>query len=213
MEPYHKIPTVFKRDPDTKYKTLLLDGYATPELKYLRDCEWVFTEKVDGTNIRIISYPDGNVGFGGRTDKANIPAQLTNRLNELFPFQGKLREQFPDGACLYGEGYGAGIQKGGGNYQATQEFVLFDIRVDDWWLERENVKEVAEALGIRVVPVIGQGDLMFMMCMVQDKFKSNWGNFQAEGIVARPAIELFGRNGKRVICKLKCRDFAWKERE
>lgn len=36
---------------------------------------------------------------------------------------GKDAEVFGCDACLYGEGYGAKIQKGGGNYRADQDFV------------------------------------------------------------------------------------------
>lgn len=208
MKPYHKIPTVFKRNPKTDYRTLLLGEYATPELGYLRDCEWIFTEKVDGTNIRILSDSAGNVKFRGRTDCANISARLVNRLCKLFPPREMLYIHFPDGVCLYGEGFGAGIQKGGGNYQDTQEFMLFDIKIGDWWLKRETVVKVAEELGIKVAPVIGRGTLIFMRHLVQGKFESHWNNFQAEGLVARPIVELLGRNGERVICKLKCKDFV-----
>ena len=53
MEKYHKIMTVFKRDPETKYKTLLMGEWALPEFEYLCCNPWVFTEKIDGTNIRV----------------------------------------------------------------------------------------------------------------------------------------------------------------
>ena len=36
----------------------------------------------------------------------------------------------------------------------------------------------------------------------------HWGEFQAEGIVARPRVTLFSRNGERIITKVKCRDFG-----
>lgn len=213
MKPYHKIHSVFKRDPATNHRTLLLDEYARPEFRYLKNNVWIFTEKIDGTNIRIMSYADRTVTFGGKTDNANIPAKLFNRLCELFPPNGKLAEQFPDGACLYGEGYGAGIQKSGGNYSATQEFVLFDIRVGDWWLERGNIEEIAETLGIKVAPIIGHGTIGDMINGVRLGICSYWSNtailpqFLAEGIVARPKVELFGRNSERVIAKLKTKDF------
>lgn len=207
MKPYHKIQTVFKRDPATNYKTLLMGEYTRPEFEYLKDNKWEFSEKVDGTNIRIMSYSDGVVEFGGKTDNAQIPAKLVGRLNELFPSDGGLVEQFPDGVCLYGEGYGAKIQKGGGNYSAIQDFVLFDIKVGPWWLERQTIEEIAAVLEIAVVPIIQRGTLMDMVDIVKGGFASTWGNFQAEGIVARPVISLFQRNGERIITKLKVKDF------
>lgn len=41
-------------------------------------------------------------------------------------------------------------------------------------------------------------------------FKSTWGDFQAEGIVARPSVELKNRAGERIITKIKCKDFPRK---
>ena len=112
MKEYHKIQTVFKRDPDTKFKTLIEGEYSLPAFGYLANNEWVFTEKVDGTNIRVMLTD--KMAFGGKTDNAQLPAKLVERLYERFTEEG-LRQQFPDGVCLYGEGYGARIQKGGGN--------------------------------------------------------------------------------------------------
>jgi hypothetical protein len=37
--------------------------------------------------------------------------------------------------------------------------------------------------------------------------KSQWGDFEAEGIVARPKVDLFDRGGNRIICKIKGKDF------
>ena len=67
---YHKIQTIFKRDPKTNYKTLLMGEYSLPEFNYLANNIWQFTEKVDGTNIRIILNDEG-LSFGGRTEKAS----------------------------------------------------------------------------------------------------------------------------------------------
>jgi len=208
MSEYHKIQTIFKRDPETKHKTLLHGQYSLPEFEYLKDNEWVFTEKVDGTNIRII-FDGENTTFGGRTDRAQIPADLVNALNDMFaPLRDKLREKFEDGGVLYGEGYGAKIQKGGGNYRPDQSFVLFDVKVGDFWLRENDVIDVAETLKLDIVPVIGRGTLDDMIEMTKAGFNSRWGDFQAEGIVARPATELKTRSGHRVITKLKCKDFA-----
>ncbi len=208
MNEYHKIPTVFKRNPDTKFRTLIEGEYATPELVYLCFNQWLFTEKVDGTNIRVIWQPETGLTFGGKTDNAQIPAHLTNRLNEMFLDKGDtFATTFDDTACLYGEGYGAKIQKGGGNYSDTQEFVLFDVKVGDWWLEQSDVADVAEKLGLRVVPTYGEGSLPRMVDLVKAGITSAWGDFPAEGLVARPRVSLTARNGNRIIAKLKTKDF------
>lgn len=208
MKEYHKIDTVFKRNPETKHKTLIMGDYSQEAFGYLANNEWVFTEKVDGTNIRIM-IANGGITFGGKSDDAQIPAFLVKRLQEIFfPQKEALLEAFPDGGCLYGEGYGARIQKGGGNYRSDQDFVLFDIRVGEWWLERPTLEEIADKFGLDIVPIIGRGTLGDMVNLVASAYLSSWGGFIAEGIVARPAIELKARNGRRVITKLKYRDFA-----
>lgn len=207
MKEYHKIDTVFMRNPDDKFKTLLEGEYACDEFRYLANNPWTFTEKVDGTNIRVM-IDGGVVRFGGKTDDAQIPAFLVAKLQAKFlTIKELLADSFPDGACLYGEGYGAKIQKGGGLYRQDQDFVLFDVKVGDWWLKREDVSAVALKFGCDVVPVIGAGTLPEMVEMVRGGFRSRWGDFTAEGVVARPAVELKTRAGHRIITKLKYRDF------
>lgn len=207
MKEYHKIQTVFKRDPATNMKTLLENDYSLPEFEYLAGNQWVFTEKVDGTNIRVM-FDGVQITFGGKTDKALIPAALAKRLNEHFLPQLELfKELFADGVCLYGEGYGAKIQKVGINYRPDQDFVLFDAKVEDWWLQRRDVEDIAQKLNLDIVPIIGQGTLAEMVEKTKTGFSSIWGDFRAEGIVARPSTELKTRGGQRIITKIKCKDF------
>ena len=201
---YHKIQTVYKRDPETKFKTLLCGDYSLPEFEFLKDNKWVFTEKVDGTNIRVI-FDKGECFYRGKTDNAQLHLQLVERLHDLFDV-GKMADMFDSQVCLYGEGYGPKIQSGG-KYKSSQDFVLFDVKVGDWWLRRKDVEDIAETLGLDIVPIIGEGTLNDMVDMTRKGFYSLWGNFIAEGIVARPETELMTRSGNRIITKIKHRDF------
>jgi len=205
MSEYHKINTIYKRDPASK---AILDGeWSLPEFEFLAGNQWVFTEQGVGTNIRIV-INGGRVSFAGRTDDAQLPPRLLARLGERFgATSDRLCEVFPDGAVMYGEGYGAKIQKVGHNYRADQDFVLFDVRVGSWWLQRSDVEDVAHKLGVDVVPVIGRGTLHDAINLARTGIMSTWGDFEAEGIVARPSVELMTRAGNRVIAKIKCRDF------
>jgi hypothetical protein len=208
MHEYHKIQTVFKRDTANQHQTLLEGQWTLPEFEYLANNLWGFTEKVDGMNIRV-RLQDGTVTFAGKTDAAQIPDALLTRLQERFsPLRAQLQELFASDACLYGEGYGAKIRKGGGNYRPDPDFVLFDVRVGEWWLQRADVEDIAAKLGIDVVPVIGEGTLHDAVAWAKRGITSTWGDFAAEGIVARPKTELCTRSGQRMITKIKCRDFA-----
>lgn len=208
---YPKIQTVYARDPETKYKTLLEGQFALPEFEYLADCEWVWQEKIDGTNVRVIWIPDGEprLAFKGRTDRAQFPTFLYSALQEMFP-EHKLSWEYPDlPMTLYGEGYGARIQKGGGDYIPDGvSFILFDVKIGDSWLERESVEDIAAHLNIETVPIVGGGSLRDAVDMVQTGFQSHIGSQTAEGLVMRPAVELANRRGHRIITKIKHKDFV-----
>ena len=201
---YPKIETLYERDEKThKVKPGVFKNRTYTLLK-----EWEFTEKIDGTNIRCIWEPP-TVRFNGRTENAQIHADLIRWLYENVTVS-KLKEVFPDvSAVLYGEGYGAGIQKGG-KYSPTKKLILFDVLVDGkWWLSWENVKDVAVKLGLDTVPYLGKMSVEQATDLVRTGFKSRLGDdtADAEGIVGRPAETLFDKKGHRLILKLKTKDF------
>ena len=211
MKEYHKIITLFERDPATNHKTVVDGKYATPEFEYLKNNIWTCTEKVDGTNIRVM-WDGQKVSFGGKTDAAQLYVPLFERLQSLF-YAGLMETLFQQSpVCLYGEGYGAKIQKGGGNYNSDGvDFVLFDVLVGDTWLERHNVDDIANKCSCKSVPIVYEGDLEDAADIVRKKgLKSQWGDFAAEGLVMRPKTELKDRMGRRIITKLKLKDYRRK---
>lgn len=222
MREYHKINSVYKRDmseatwKDKHDHPFIVGDYADPEFEYLKDNEWEFTEKVDGTNIRVL-WDGENVTFGGKTDAAQIPSHLVDRLNGLFyAVEGKKKlmgvfpkEDKPLEVCLYGEGFGYKIQgKVGVDYLKDDvDFYLFDIKIGKWWLQRKDVYEIADKLGLKRCKTLKYGTLSEAIEMVKMGFNSDFGNAKAEGLVLRPKIELLNRAGGRIITKVKCRDF------
>ena len=80
-------------------------------------------------------------------------------------------------------------------------------KINEWWLQRPDVEDVARKLSLDIVPVIGSGTLHECIDRVRNGMGSTWCKFEAEGIVARPATELVSRGGHRIITKIKCRDF------
>lgn len=203
MKEYHKINSIYKRDSKGNFT----NEFAQPEFEYLFENQWVGTEKIDGTNIRIMWDKD-TVRIGGKTDNAQIPVFLLDKLNKLFNAE-KMLKVFPNAeVCLYGEGYGAKIQKGGGNYISDGvDFILFDIKIGDFWLKRDDVDNIAEQLGIKSVPILFNGTLKEAITYVKNGVKSEIANTEAEGIVLVPMCELQTRSGHRIITKLKTKDF------
>lgn len=206
MSEYHKIETLYERDERThRLKPDLV--LKNPVYGIIRT--WEFTEKIDGTNIRCI-WENGTLTFGGKTDNAQIHADLIKWLYEHVSTE-KLREMFPEAASvvIYGEGYGAGIQKGG-DYGDTKKLIVFDVLVDGkWWLNWENVCDVARKLELDTVPFVGEMTLGAATEMVRAGFASrlNGGKARAEGLVGRPLEALFDKKGARLIVKLKTKDF------
>lgn len=205
---YTKIPNIFKREEYGNNK-LIEGAYSTPELEYLANVPWVWTEKVDGTNIRVM-WDGHSVSFGGRTDKAQIPAHLVNKLNELFGGTNKeeiFEQKFGESnVILFGEGFGEKIQKGGGLYGPV-DFILFDVMIGNMWLKRDAVEDIANTFGIRVVPIVNTGTLTEAVEFIRKHPKSNLRDAEMEGVVCRPLHELSDRRGNRLIVKVKCRDF------
>jgi hypothetical protein len=208
MIEYNKIETLWKRDMEGTKK--LLEGeFRNPTVEFLKDNIWQFTEKVDGTNIRV--YWDGHtVQFGGRTEKAQIPAPLANYLNSVFgtnEAEQIFEEKFGETpVVLFGEGYGPKIQNGGA-YRNDVSFIMFDVLISGNYQPRESVEDIAKAFGVDVVPIILEGTIDAGVAFVKGHPKSTMGTADMEGLVGRPKVEMRDRCGHRVIVKIKWEDF------
>ena len=207
MIQYPKINTVWKR---TREGELIEGQFSTPEFEYLANNEWYWTEKIDGTNIRVgWDALNKEIIFAGRTDRAQIPSFLLEKLEQIFTVD-KLENLFPDTPLiLFGEGYGARIQKVGKHYIPDGvDFILFDVRIGNWWLRRQDVEDIAKRLGIKVVPIVGEGTLLEGCELTRKGFKSLIGDCIAEGLVMKPKVQLLSRDFKPIIAKIKHKDFT-----
>jgi hypothetical protein len=173
-----------------------------------------------------------SVDYKGKTDNANVPPKLMQHLTDTYPAEKVLeslglkrfipKEEFadhkwqseqdvPECYTIYGEGYGAKIQKAGGNYLSQSNgFIVFDVKVDDLYLLCSARDEIAAKLGAPVVPFIGMMTLDEAIDFVRTGFKSRVAenkDFMAEGLVIRNELGLKTRRGERIITKLKTCDF------
>jgi hypothetical protein len=218
---YHKINSIQKRHTSGTNKGKFTGEWADPVFEYLQDLPWICREKIDGTNIRIeYTRPDPETvarRIDGRTDNAQIPAPLYKKLEEYFPADCSNLEGVIDlpnredcSITLYGEGFGAGIQKGGG--YGPVDFILFDVKVGDTWLHEESITGIAKGLGIQRVGIYtGITTLRQAIDTVrQGRLTSHfWPGIETpEGIVATPAVPLRNCRGSRIIAKVKAVDFA-----
>ena len=236
---YPHIDTCFKREMDKQspyYNCIRPDEpLVDPVFNWARKAGIKFecTEKVDGTNMSIYIIPitrvvnpndpdrngviiDYAMEVHGKTEKAQINGKLVDNIYRKWPIE-KLVEVFTrdgqkptDTIILYGEGYGAGIQKGGNYIQNDVDFRLFDIQIGKFWLEREALEDIASRLSMDIVPVIGYMTIDEAIEYVKKGFKSTIAqnkDYDAEGLVLKMPLGLLKRNGGRIMTKIKTCDF------
>lgn len=213
---YAKIPTLFVRGEDFQFKAgndFVYEGlpnvtfeFTKPEFYELKHFE--VTEKIDGTNVRV-HLENGEFFYGGKSDSAEIPWRLLERMKYLFERE-RIKEMFEGKkVTFFGEGFGEGIQnKVGPKYSSEPEFILYDIYIDGFWLSFDNVRNIGAQLNIRTVPRLGLFTIAQIVDMCFKGFPSIIGNLPiCEGIVAKSPSGLFDRTGERIIFKLKYKDF------
>jgi len=212
---YHKIQSVFKRDPENNYKSFLFGEWADESFGYLQHLPWIGTDKIDGTNTRIQVTEEG-WQVGGRTPRAELAGDLLTHLEIV----GERAHATGFRGTLFGEGYGPGIQKGGGDYRDDKGFILFDVLAEGntYWLSQGEMEETGIAIAVPIVWPVYHGSLFSII----EDFKEGWDFWslagkigddgllvkKSEGLVLRPATELRNQYGGRVITKLKFTDFT-----
>lgn len=232
MQYYPHIDTCFKRKQEKgpDHNKIIYGDWTRPEFEALKDLKWEATEKIDGTNMSYqIVTKDGktDISIAGKTPAANIPGHLLKAMQDKLTPE-KIVEVFgktnPETSAtempylieIFGEGYGAKIQKGGNYIKDHADFILFDVKITavengkPIWLTRESCENIAEKLGLKIVPLIGYFTLDEAIEYVRKGFKSVIAenpDYDAEGLVLRAPCGLLTRMGERIITKIKHCDF------
>ncbi len=226
---YSKIETLYNRD-DKRF--IIIGELRRPEFGNIK--RWSITEKLHGRNTRISLDNNGLVDYGGKTDEAEMPPELLEYLRNTFPLE-KLKaalwlpnKPVPKLATIYGEAYGPGMVPGSGLYRKDISFRLFDCLIDIYWLERNNLEDVARKLDIKCVPLLGIIDFLptnvneieYILEINKENLvateEGGSESIRSEGIVAKCVPMLFYRKGEklgRVMWKLKIKDFKKEEME
>ena len=200
---------------------------VTPKIEYQ-------VEYYSNTDLVETDIPIGvhfTVTIKGKTDNAQIPPMLQKYMEETYPDDKVLealglKEWIPveewtehkwndvidiPKYTIYGEGYGAKIQKDGGNYiKNGVSFASFDVKVNDIYLLTDNRDDIINKLGAPIAPFIGYFTIDEAIEYVRKGFKSRIAenkDFIAEGLVLRTELGLKNRRGERLILKIKYEDF------
>lgn len=207
---FQKILAPYKR-LDPKSKTIDVGQWAKPEFELLKDVEWEWTEKIDGTSIGI-KWDGERLSFVGHTEKSEIAPVLLKWLTDYFKTE-EMEEVFE---TLFGEKpvtvYGEGISKEYNYHYGSMDggFVMYDIQNDTngSWFPREVVYDYAKTLGLPTPQVVLRGTVQSAVDYITTHPKSFLDpNWYMEGLVGRPRVELVCK-GDRVITKIKYKDFT-----
>lgn len=179
--------------------------FRSPTLYYLSSANWRPRRKIDGENIRI-KWDGEQALWNGKTNAFNCSANFTEYMNNTF-IEEIFEEKFgrDKTVILYGEHVGKKVQKNDLGLD-KDEVVLFDVQINGIWLDYDNVKEIAQYFNIRhhsdFESPLDEEDLVTIIREVGAGEFKNW-----EGIVATPAVEMLDKTGKRIIVKIKNKDY------
>lgn len=206
MREYQKIETLYKFNNVTKRFTR---EFYNPIVEYLKDCAWIVSEKIDGTNIRV--HWDGHrVEWSGRTDASQLPKEVEALLQETFGESEIIFEQnFGEKEVfLFMECYGGKIQ--GGLYGGKERLIGFDVMIGTTYLDKMIIKDIFDKFGVETVRFSKVDNLQEAIDFVRlNKAPSEHCDTrmnEIEGLVCVPAMRLYDHQGKRIIVKIKKKD-------
>lgn len=211
MQRYHKVKNLFKRDNGK----LIIGEFQEKHVELLKNNQWIFSEKIDGVNIRL-HWSGKEMTILGRNNNSQIPPHLLKYLETLFQQEEIAKHVYP-GCILVGEGYGERIEEPrGSQYRADGVgFVLFDVvAMDGKYCDRHVVEMIAKNLNLEVTPIILEGTLQDAIDFIQTQPASQFrDNVPMEGLVGTPLGDFLTGAGERIITKLRAEDYPLKTSE
>ncbi len=120
------------------------------------------------------------------------------------------------GRCvtLYGEAYGGRVQSMKSTYGDKLRFIVFEVQVDDKWLEVPNAENVAKRFNQEFVWYKEVENTLDNLNTYKDQpsqlaiLRGLGNDKMAEGIVTKPIYECYDKQGGRWILKHKRDDFS-----
>lgn len=181
--------------------------YKNTEILLFKECYAM--EKIHGTSAHIrYKYNELNYFSGGEKHEKFVSIFDVDKL------KAKFFELFDDtNITIYGEAYGGKCQGMSETYGKELKFVVFDVKIDDSWLDVPSAEDVASKLGLEFVDYEKVDTDLEALNKERDKdsvqaIRNNCGEGKLrEGVVLRPLMEFTKNNGSRIIVKHKRDEF------
>lgn len=176
--------------------------YKNQTILMMKECYAL--EKIHGTSAHI-RWSEGQIHFhpGGESNE---------KFKGLFD-EAALAEKFKElnlpTVVLFGEAYGGKQQGMRETYGPNLKFVVFDVKINGYWLSVPNAEEIAKLLGLEFVSYERVSTDLESLNAARDKesiqaIRNGMGpGKMREGVVLRPIVELTLNSGSRVIAKHK----------
>lgn len=182
--------------------------YKNQDILLFKEC--YASEKIHGTSAHI-GYKNGNLTFfaGGGSHieflKLFDEEKLKSKLNEIIIGEKTV--------TIFGEYYGGKMQGMKNTYGSTIRFIVFDVQIENCWLNTLKAEKITTDLGLEFVHYI-----RIPTTLEAIEEQKNADSVQAvrngcglghmrEGIVLRPIEEFIKNDGSRVIAKHKRDEF------
>lgn len=189
--------------------------YKRPDfLKLFR--EVYVSEKLHGTSCNISfesgNHPNGGIQFfSGGADHSQF-CMLFDKAKLLDIYRNS--SLWGKNVTLYGEGVGGKLQAMSHTYGKKLSFVVFDVKVDDKWLDVPEAQKVAERFQQEFVWYTIADNTIEELNRYRDqpselaKVRGCGDDKPAEGIVVKPLYECYDKNGGRWYVKHKRAEFC-----
>jgi hypothetical protein len=184
-----------------------------PELEKMFPKESAKFAPVKGSDNKV-QYYDSYVDNGADEDSDVydtffVPKEEKVSLGEQI-FWGVKVEEVP--VYIYGEYFGQGVQKCGSRYYDHNDFAVFDINAQGWWVPKDVRDVWCKGLSLKTVPFIGIDTISGFESKVIDGFTTRVEGVKdpsliEEGIVCRPVIPVRDSRNNRIIVKIKYCDY------
>ena len=183
--------------------------YKNNTIMMMKEC--YATEKIHGTSTHIsYNHTDKKIHFSSGGESHARFVALFDEAALLKAFQ----ENFSFDVVVFGEGYGGKQQKMSHTYGPDLKFIVFDVKVGDYWLNVPNAEDVAHKLGlefvhyVRIPTTIEAIDAERDADSVQAVRNGMGSGHPREGVVLRPLIEMKTNDGSRIMSKHKGAKFS-----
>lgn len=184
-----------------------------PEAQKILEFKWVYvTSKIHGTSAHISWNPKDNmIHFfsGGSKYEQFLTLFDYKALEAVFIERYKDRR-----VMLYGEAYGGSQQKMSHTYGPDLKFIVFDVMIDDHYVDVPTAERIANHLGLEFVWWTKSSTDEEELNKYRDQddpqaIRNGMGEgHKQEGIVIRPPFEFLMNNGEPLRVKHKRDDFA-----